>query len=224
MILQKPEVPGPLHQFIIRIRCSVCDTVSRLQLVSMPDPNTTNARGLKEIIAGYACDHCHAAIPLRWSVIAVDGHGVHVALPEEILIAVEPFDYSYIPEPVTSDIKEALNCLSVKAHNGFAALCRRAIQSTCAHLGAEGTTRVEGQINELKELAELDAETFAALKAIMLGGHDGAHPQLPAVDESRADLLLQLLRDVMFQLFTRPGLIKEAAARRNEAIQKNRKP
>ena len=176
---------------------------------------------MDEFVAGYACDHCNKAIPLVWKVQSLDSRALWVDFPQEVIRVRETFNFAHVPKSVIRDIEEALDCLSVKSYNGFAAMCRRAIQSTCQTLGAEGSNKIEKQINELSELASLDKDTVAALKEVMLGGHDGAHPQLPPVDPERANLLLQLLKDIVFQLFTRPGLIKEAATKRLNAIQEN---
>ena len=56
----------------------------------------------------------------------------------------------------------------------------------------------------------------------MLSGHNGSHPDLPDVNAKRAALLLSLLRDLTYELYTRPGKIKDAAVSRKEAIQKKK--
>lgn len=220
MLKTTPPNPTYISQYIIQALCPHCNTVSTLTAVSPPSAGVASSRALKEVIAGYACDHCNRAIPIIWEVMRCDSGGIFVGYPKEVISVREPFEFAHVPEIVRNDIEEALNCLSVRSFNGFAAMCRRTIQATCQYLGVGGSTKVEKQINELNELAELDPETFSSLRSIMLGGHDGAHPQLPAVDLDRAALLLQLLKDVTYQLFTRPGLVKEAAAKRAAAVQK----
>ncbi|MES1952584.1 hypothetical protein S4A8_17077 [Salinisphaera sp. S4-8] len=117
------------------------------------------------------------------------------------------------------EIEEALDCLSVNAFNGFAALCRRVVQAICAELGAEGSNKVEKQIKQMFEITELDDQWEDLAKQIMLAGHDGAHPHLPEVNSNRAQVLLSLLRDLCYELFTRPGNIRASAALRAEAIE-----
>ena len=41
---------------------------------------------------------------------------------------------------------------------------------------------------------------------------------MPEIDAERADILLSLLRDLTYQLYTRPGKVKEASALRQRAI------
>ena len=98
-------------------------------------------------------------------------------------------------------------------------MSRRTIQSASAELGAEGKDKVLNQIEDLKTMAEIDEETFKLLKAIVLAGHDGAHPHLPALSPERAEVLLELMKDVLYQLFVRKKKIQEAADKRKESIE-----
>ena len=74
----------------------------------------------------------------------------------------------------------------------------------------------------MAELSDLAEELRELAYQVMLGGHDGSHPHLPAVDETRAALLLELLRDLTHELYTRPGRIKHAANLRNAAIEQRK--
>lgn len=53
----------------------------------------------------------------------------------------------------------------------------------------------------------------------MLSGHDGSHPHLPEMNQERASVLLSLLQDLTYQLYTRPGNIEAAAELRKKAIE-----
>ncbi len=121
-------------------------------------------------------------------------------------------------EEIEKEIEEALGCLSVSAFNGFAAVCRRAIQAICTNLGADATTKVKGQVEEMIHLTGLGKEWKELALQIMLSGHDGSHPHLPEMNAERAGVLLSLLRDLTYQLYTRPGKVKEASALRQRAI------
>ncbi len=68
------------------------------------------------------------------------------------------------------------------------------------------------------ELTGLDEGGRELARQIMLTGHDGAHPHLPEVDQARAAVLLSLLQDLTYQLYTRPGKAREAAELRQRAV------
>jgi hypothetical protein len=70
----------------------------------------------------------------------------------------------------------------------------------------------------LKSTGTVDDQTFDVLKIIVIAGHDGAHPHLPALSPDRAEILLELMKDVLYQLFLRRAKLEEAAAKRNAAI------
>jgi hypothetical protein len=63
-------------------------------------------------------------------------------------------------------------------------------------------------------MAEIDDETYELLKQIIVHGHDGAHPHLPALSVERAAVLLELMKDVLYQLYVRRAKLQEAMAAR----------
>ena len=130
--------------------------------------------------------------------------------------------YQHLPEPVARDFKEALTCYSNLCPNATAAMCRRTIQSAAESLGVTGTDKVNSQILDIKVLAGIDDDTFVGLKQAMIAGHDGAHPHLPVVTQQRAAILVEVMKDVLYQLFVRQGKIKEAMKLRQEAIDKKK--
>jgi len=127
-------------------------------------------------------------------------------------------DSQYLPAAIAEDFKEALISYSHLCYNAFAAMCRRCIQSVFIELGATGKDRVIKQLKDVQETASLDAETFDMLKQIIISGHDGAHPNLPKLSEERAGVLLEMMKDILYQLFVRQAKIQEAIELRKQAI------
>lgn len=135
----------------------------------------------------------------------------------------ETFEFEYLDGDVRDDFQEALKCFSYKCFNAFAAMCRRTIQSLAAQLGAEGKDRVAKQIAELKGLLNIDEETYGILVQIIITGHDGAHPYLPKITTERAIILLQLMKDVLYQLCIRKKRLEEAVQLRKESVDELKK-
>jgi hypothetical protein len=212
---QPPNVIGNLQ---LAGLCPHCKQGTRFNIATQPRPNL-RLDAPKQLVAGYTCDLCALAVPIMWTVYGYDPSGNPTLTdPTNVLRVRETFEFGHVPEPVKKEIQEGLDCLSVSAYNGFAAMCRRTIQSACTSLGAQGTTKVQAQIKEMAELAGLDEETKTLAYEIMLSGHDGAHPHLPDVNADRAAVLLSLVQDLVYQLFTRPGRIQESASLRKQAI------
>jgi hypothetical protein len=160
--------------------------------------------------------------PILWSIVEIKGGELFVTYPRSVLPTREPFDFDDVPNEVKKEVEEALDCLSVSAFHGFAAVCRRALQAICTNLGAGASARVENQIDEMIALSGLDDEWKDLSKQIMLSGHDGAHPHLPAMDMERSRILVSMLQDLTYQIYTRPGKVKASAELRMKAI-KNKK-
>lgn len=199
--------------------CPHCKTGTRFTRVSQPDGPTMSRDQVRQFTADYICDVCLKSIPVLWDVVGFSGAQPILSNPREVLPAVEPFDFTHVPQEVEKEIREGLACLSVGAFNGFAALCRRTIQAICVNLGANATTKVKAQIEEMIGLTGLGDEWKDLTLQIMFAGHDGSHPHLPDVNADRAAVLLSLIRDLTYQLYTRPGKVKEAALLRRDAIE-----
>lgn len=216
--------PERLTDVKIGGKCPFCNDSSRFSLRSNPLGQQLKNEGIDEIIISYCCDACLRIIPVHWKIASWDNRNNIPAVTNAnmILPVREDFDFENVPKNIQDEIIESLDCLSVDAYHGFAALCRRSVQAICDDLGASGSTKVQKQINELLEIMNLNKEWEKMTKQIMLTGHDGAHPQLPEVNSERANILISLLQDLTYQLYTRPGKVKEAAKLRRQAIEQDK--
>lgn len=225
MIKIQPDNPTAFQRFYTVTRvgghCPHCKTGTTFTKTTDPNSALLSLRDVKSIIVNYTCDMCFQPIPIQWD-LKFDGNEIFVANPREVLRVREPFNFEHVPTQVSREIEEGLDCLSVHAYHGFATQCRRAMQAICTNLGAEKSSKIRDQLNELMELTGLEKETQELARQIMLSGHDGAHPHLPEVNEARARVLLSLLADLVYQIHTRQGKIREAAKLRQEAIEKKK--
>lgn len=208
------------------IVCPHCGHSTSLTLVSPPDYRTLARYKPSKVGMGYQCSSCFEPVFLKFNIENYDLSSFHRIRMNNKGIEIEKptidFDFEFIPESVLSDFKEALECYSITAYNAFAAMTRRTIQSSADMIGSKGKSKVQNQIKELKDMAEIDDDTFEVLKQIIIDGHDGAHPHLPNLSPERAEVLLELLKDVMYQLFVRKGKLKRASDLRKSQIENNK--
>jgi hypothetical protein len=217
MIIKSDDQIQHLIDAAPTVTCPHCSTRTTAIPVSVPRFGLIGRFELEEVGLANRCSACNRAIFLRYEVEHV-GNPHRLSDNFELLErGLEPFETQYLAGPVKDDFSEALICYSTSCWNAFAAMCRRCIQSVCESFGAEGTTRVQGQLKDLEEMAVADSDTFAQLYQIMLTGHDGAHPHLPPLSAARAAVLLQLMKDVLYQLYVRPAKIREASELRKQA-------
>jgi hypothetical protein len=199
---------------------SHCKTGTRWSLTGIPNHSKILNEKIAQFVASYSCDSCLGTIGVLWDRQGNSGGEIVAGNPRPLIRTTEPYDFDHVPASVAKEIKEALDCLSVGAHNGFGGCCRRAIQALCTNLGAEASTKVKNQVQEMAAATGLEQEWVDLVLEVMLAGHDGSHPHLPALDGERSAVILSLLQDLTYQLYTRPGKVKEAATMRKAAIQK----
>jgi len=218
-----PDPPHRLSQLHLGGYCPHCKTGTRFKMTSQPIAGILRNDGIEQFVVNYSCEICLGPIPVRWNIAGwEETQDPTVSLPMVVSPMREEFDFEHVPMSVKKEIEEALDCLSVSAYNGFAAVCRRSVQAISTDLGAQASSRVKTQIDEMAELAGLDDEIKELAIQIMLSGHDGSHPHLPEMNLERAQIMLSLLRDLVYEIYTRPGKIKEAAAARQAAIERKK--
>ncbi|MCA9837739.1 MAG: DUF4145 domain-containing protein [Trueperaceae bacterium] len=202
------------------VKCPHCSITASLSATSIPRFELLVRLKPEKVGIGYICNSCKEPVFLKFLVEKTETSNVYISDSfEEVEFAQETFELQYLPEEVAQDFKEALDCYSMGCWNAFAAMSRRTIQTSSSVLGSEGNSKVQNQISDLKEMGVVDEETFEQLKTIIISGHDGAHPHLPKLEKDRASVLLQLMKDVLYQLFVRVEKIKEANSLRLKAIQ-----
>ncbi len=224
MILRKDD-HKELYDKPYSLQCPHCNNITGITLISIPNYSYLERFKPERIGMVYKCDACSEPIFLKFRIQRYETGNYRINIDEEFQIIEHPkidFEFEHLPEKIRNDFKEALDCASIGAYNAFASMCRRTIQSSASEIGAKGKDKIQNQIQEMKEIADIDDETFEIIKQIILDGHDGAHPHLPSLSESRAEVLLELIKDVMYQLFVRKSKLKKAAELRKQQIEKNK--
>ena len=128
----------------------------------------------------------------------------------EIERAKENFPLSYLPEEAEGLFKEALGCYAASCFNAFGSMSRRTAQSLFRELGERGKLELFDTLQEIRALAELDDETFAALRAVLFGSDSDPWPHQPDLNAERAGILLEVMRDLLYQTFVRKARLVQA--------------
>lgn len=208
------------------IQCTQCHRESNITAISIPRFELLRRFQPEFIGIVYQCDACLVPTFVKFKVTKYDvgNFKIHYDDDGPIFIdrAIEAFEYEYLPGRVRQDFQEGTLCYSVAAFNAFSSMCRRTIQSMSANLGAKGKDRVKNQLDELKKLGVVDDDTLEILNQIIIAGHDGAHPHLPDIEQDRAAILLQLMKDILYQIYIRKAKLEEVARLRQDQIDSTR--
>jgi hypothetical protein len=89
-------------------------------------------------------------------------------------------------------------------------MSRRTAQSLFRDLGERGKLQLFDTLQEIRLLAELDDQTFARLRAVLFGSDADPWPHQPDLDAKEAGILLEVMRDLLYQTFVRKARLVQA--------------
>jgi hypothetical protein len=195
----------------IALTCPHCQTLTHRTVAGTPKFEDLSHRKPKHVGIVFRCDACTEPVFLKFAVKAYTALRVELA-PNymEIERARENFPLTYLPEEAEGMFKEALNCYAAGCFNAFGAMSRRTAQSLFRELGERGKLELFDTLQEIRNLAELDDDTFAALRAVLFGSDSDPWPHQPDINAERAGVLLEVMRDLLYQTFVRKARLMQA--------------
>ena len=154
----------------LALMCPHCQVFTHITAVSVPQFSELVASRPNHVGVVYRCDSCSAPIFLKFAVKMYAANRVELANNfVELERAREKFNFTYLPENVETAVPRSarllfgrlLQCVrvDVPAH-GAGGVPRPRRQRPAADLRAD---------HEARELAEIDPETFGAVKKVLFG-------------------------------------------------------
>jgi hypothetical protein len=202
-----------LEELHPRATCPGCGTGTRFSLSTSPAPSARR-EGLKTFVASYACDACRAPLAIEWTINAwpeeAPGGGPFVRDPRLLTPVSLGLDRDSLPPEVLAPLDEAASCWHAGAFNAFAWMCWRAIRAMADDaIGAGSPAALTSRIDEAMGLLGL-AEGFRSLVKGILAPEGRVRPDLPEMNRERATVLLSVVTDLVYELYTRPARLKDS--------------
>lgn len=203
----------------VALDCPHCNVHSHLSAVAVPRYEYLARFKPERTGLVFRCDSCNEPVFLRFHVIqyAAD-HAEFDNLFEEIERASEAFDLDGAAPRVEKLFNEAMACFGHGLHEAFASMCRRTAQAIYADMGEPGKLTVFDEFNDAARLAGVGDETLALLRKIMFETDADGHDNLPALASEQAGILLEMLKDLLYQLYVRRGRLRRALAERTHRL------
>lgn len=195
----------------LAINCPHCQVLAHITPVSVPDFNALQQHKPAQVGLVYRCEACNAPVFLRFAVKVYAGSRVELA-PNfvELERPRERFNFTYLPEDAEALLKEAFACFSAACYNAFASMCRRVAQCVFADLGEDGKLALYDELGNIRRLAELDDESFAAVKRVLFDVDAPGRAAMPVIDAFQAGVLLEVVKDLLYQAYVRRGRLQQA--------------
>lgn len=193
------------------LTCPHCQAFSHVSAVSIPRFEELVAHKPAYVGLVYRCDSCNAPIFLKYPVKLYGGDRVELGTSFiELERAREKFNFTYLPEECEVLFREALSCYTNGTFGAFASMCRRTAQAIFHDLGESGRLRLFDMLADVREMVELDIESFTLLKKVLFGNDGDGYPSLPDVDAETAGILVEIMRDLLYQCYVRKGKLQQA--------------
>ena len=179
--------------------------------MAVPRFEDLNARRPKNAGIGFSCDACSEPVFLKFLVRSFNPDRIELSGNYiEIERARETFPLTYLPEEAESLFNEALSCYAAACFNAFGSMSRRTAQSLFRELGERGKLELFDTLQEIRDLAELDDETFSIMRTVLFGSDSDPWPNQPTLNAERAGVLLEVMRDLLYQTFVRKARLLQA--------------
>jgi hypothetical protein len=208
------DASGRLHhdqEANLALTCPHCQVLSHITPIAVPSFDELVTHRPKQVGVVYRCDSCNDSVFLRFPVRVYGTNRIELASQyHEIERPREKFSYTYLPEEVEVLFREALACYSSNSYNAFASMARRTMQGAFADLGEAGKLRIFDQLNDVRSMADIDAATFIEIKRVIFGSDNDPHPSLPLLDDQQAGVLLEIMKDLLYQVYVRKGRLQQA--------------
>ena len=204
----------------IGLECPYCGMFAHMSPQSVPEATSLLHDKPKHVGLVYQCDACNAPVFLRFAVreyqddrIELSPNFVELERPKE------RFAFSYLPKHTEVLFREALACYSGNNFNAFASMCRRSSISAFDALGEGGKLRAFEEVMVAQEIAGIDDDSFAPIKSVLF--ESGQHEDLPLLNRAQAGILLEVMKDMLYQCFVRRGKLSRAIKVRRFFVSEN---
>lgn len=193
----------------VGLECPYCNVFAHMSPQSVPEFESIATSKPENVGLVYQCNACNAPVFLRFAV--KDYAEDHVELFQnfnELERPKERFSFSYLPDDVEVLFKEALSCYSSNNFNAFASMCRRTAVAAFVVLGSNGKLAAFDDVQKAKEIADIDDIRFQPIKGVIFDSSDD--DSLPLLNHDQAGVLLEIMKDMLYQSFVRSGKLSRA--------------
>lgn len=219
MYLSKDDSLQGISDRNVTLTCPNCLAFASASLISLPRYELLLRYKPKEVGLVYRCDSCSYPVFLRFPVRMYANDRVELSRSfEQIEKPAEKFDFTYLSEDVERDFREALVAYSHSAYNAFASMCRRTAQTMFRELGESGKMRVFDQLTEVRELADIDEDTFRMIEKVMFDNDTERPPNIPTIEGETAGIMLEVMKDILYESYVRRGKLQEAMTLRRQRL------
>ena len=191
--------------------CPRCLAFSRMSPQAFPSFDELLLQKPRAVGVVLRCHACNSPVFLRYATRAFANNRVELS-PQafDVERPIEKFAFNYVPEDIETFFREALVCYSHHQFQSFASMCRRTAAVCFADLGHSTKLRLFDSLTDVREMADIDEDTFAVVMRVIFAGSTEPLLDLPVINVYQAAVLLELMKDFLYQAYVRKGRLQHA--------------
>jgi hypothetical protein len=187
--------------------CPHCGTHAQLIPTATPAFDAIYAAKPRHVGIAFRCAACNEPRFGRAAVRAIDASRIELsANVTEIERTGQRFPYNYLPPSIETLFRETLKCYSAGCYNAFASMCRRTVDTASADLGGQARLRWFQLFREIVAIGSVDEATAETIESVLFG----TDSPVPAIDAEQAAVLIEMIKDMVYQRYVRTAKLRAA--------------
>lgn len=186
--------------------CPHCGAFAQLIPVATPSFEDLQRTQPRHIGLAFQCAACKEP---RFARVAARRYDVdRIELSSnlvEVERARERFKFGYLPADVERLFREALDCYTADCYNAFASMCRRTVGAALKDVHRQHHLHLYELFRDVVRLCEIDQDTAERLESILF-----AADEVPELDADNAAVLIEIVKDMLYQCFVRTAKLRAA--------------
>ena len=118
----------------------------------------------------------------------------------------EQFPFNYLPEQVRATFEEALQCYSADLFNAFGLMCRHIVAVSEEPHDDSNREKMHAAVSEIMAIGEVDESAVQTIQQWLFGEES----EISSIDPSTAAILLEVMKDVLYQRHVRGARFRAA--------------
>jgi len=183
--------------------------------ISRPDFTALKACRPSHTGLVFLCLRCQSPVFVRYKIEAIGADEITLhPVPETRAKAEDKLNLNYLPDTVRKNFLDAHGCYQHGLYQAFALMCRQTAEAVINDLGEQGKLKVFDQVETLRDMVELDTRMFHTVSRAIFGDEGLGQPSND-MSRSEASVLLEVMKDILYQLYVREARLKRALKMRS---------
>ena len=187
--------------------CPHCGAHAQLLPLATPGFDVLSAARPRRVGLVFRCAACNEPRFLRATVRHFDAERIELSAQlTEVERAPTPFQYDYLPSQVALLFREAMACYAAGYFNAFAAMSRRTLEAALDDAGHNAKLGWYDLYRDAVRIGAVDDALAQTVESILFGGTI----RLPEIDADHAAVLIEVIKDMLYQWYVRTAKLRAA--------------